>query len=105
MDVNIFPHLILDSYNAPPVSKDRFPALFYEKMYFFVHSGQMFNSAREDLRRHMENEKEELEDKKRTTVHIMVLKEKEYWHGDRQKLLNKEKNLQRKLSITEEKKS
>lgn len=52
----------------------------------------------------MENEKEELEDKKRTTVRIMVLKEKEYWQSDRQKLLNKEKNLQRKLSTTEEKK-
>lgn len=52
----------------------------------------------------MENEKEEREEKKSTTVHIMVLKEKEYWQGDRQKLLNKEKNLQRKLPITKGKK-
>lgn len=42
----------------------------------------------EDVRRQMEEEKE---DKLRTTAKIMVLKEREYWRNEIQQLLNGKK--------------
>lgn len=103
MDVNIFLHLILDSYNAPLYQKTDLLLCYMKRcisLFILDRCLTVWGRIWGDTWRM----KRKLEDKKKTTVHIMVLKEKAYWQGDRQNLLNKEKNLQRKLSITEEKK-
>ena len=53
------------------------------------------------MRRLMEAEMREMEEKLKTAAKIMVLKERESWKCDRQQLLDEKIALQRQLSVTE----
>ncbi|CAK6970877.1 golgin subfamily A member 6-like protein 22 [Scomber scombrus] len=44
------------------------------------------------MRRHMEGEMKEMEDKMKTIVKLMVLKERQTWASERQQLLNEEED-------------
>ncbi|CAK6976270.1 golgin subfamily A member 6-like protein 22 [Scomber scombrus] len=55
----------------------------------------------EDMRRRMEGEMTELEEKMKTITKLMVLKERQTWASERQQLLNEKRMLQKKLSDTE----
>eukprot|EP00064_Thunnus_orientalis_P006036 superscaffoldBa00000611_g6050 len=65
------------------------------------HVTQDYNKGMEDMRRLMEAEMREMEEKLRTATKIMVLKERESWKSERQQLLDEKITLQRQLSITE----
>ncbi|CAK6962019.1 golgin subfamily A member 6-like protein 22 [Scomber scombrus] len=60
-----------------------------------------YHRGMEDMRRHMEGEMMEMEDKLKTIAKLMVLKERKTWASEREQLLNDKRMLQRRLSDTE----
>ncbi|CAK6970639.1 vicilin-like seed storage protein At2g18540 [Scomber scombrus] len=56
----------------------------------------------EDMRRPMEGQMREMEEKLITVAKIMDLEARESWKSERQQLLDEKRMLQRKLSLTEE---
>eukprot|EP00064_Thunnus_orientalis_P019895 superscaffoldBa00005192_g20026 len=63
-----------------------------------------YNRGMVKMRKHMEAEMQEKEEKLRTAAKIMVLKEMESWRSDREQLLDERKTMQKNLSVTEEEK-
>ncbi|XP_044224743.1 vicilin-like seed storage protein At2g18540 [Thunnus albacares] len=63
-----------------------------------------YNRGMEKMRKHMEAEMQEKEEKLRTAAKIMVLKDMESWRSDREQLLDERKTMQKNLSVTEEEK-
>ncbi|CAK6981939.1 golgin subfamily A member 6-like protein 22 [Scomber scombrus] len=55
----------------------------------------------EDMRRLMEDQMRETEEKMKTVTKLMVLKERGSWRSERQQLVEENRKLQRKLSLTE----
>ncbi|KAE8288483.1 hypothetical protein D5F01_LYC12355 [Larimichthys crocea] len=60
-----------------------------------------FHMAVADVRKQVENEKQEMQDKLRTSAKSKVLSERESWTNERQQLLDQNKALQKKLSFSE----
>ncbi|TKS81800.1 C-C chemokine receptor type 2 [Collichthys lucidus] len=59
-----------------------------------------FHLAIADVRKQVENEKQEMQDKLRTSAKSKVLNERESWTNERQQLLDQNKALQKKLSFS-----
>ncbi|TKS81725.1 hypothetical protein D9C73_015831 [Collichthys lucidus] len=60
-----------------------------------------FHMAIADVRKQVENVKQEMQDKLRTSAKSKVLNERESWTNERQQLLDENKALQKKLSFSE----